>query len=199
MIHDLRTETNVYQALRVVLACGEEARAQRQQLSPVIARCATGPFERTAWLDAIAKNLGSDGPVRLVRGSPTQNFLEIEMAEGSVRCALYFAQIANGAYRVHSKGPEREQAPEVQLSLFPDAPLGLATRQYAYALLVPSTGEDEVRGLELHILYGPQPNEGAGWKAEIPVTSQVLVVRLARERALEPGLEVHFVPDDVRR
>lgn len=183
--------------LLLVLACGEDALAQRRQLSYQLAKCKIGPYQHTVWLDGIAKNLDPDCPVKLVKEGETQNFLEVAVEGKPLRFALYFGTLQNGKYFIHAKGPEREAAPPSQFSLFADLPVGAPADLYPYALLVPTSSEISDYSYELHMILGDQPTGSAAWQSGVRHYGNPFIVRIPREGETAPVEAVPFSPDEV--
>jgi len=193
MIDLNRVLDRYHKELLVVLACGEDARAQRRQLDIRLASCKRGPYQHTVWLDGIAKNLNAGGSVQLVKDGETQNFLEIPSDQGPMHFAPFFGTFLNGQYFIHQKGPERDSAPPLQMALF-ELSGPVLSELYPYALLVPPAMERTL-AYELHLVLGTQPANGGGsWRSGIRHFGEPYIVRMPEDGEPAPVEDVPFSP-----
>lgn len=181
--------------LRIVCAAGEAARVVTKQLSYAIAECHIGPFEHVQWLDAIAKNLPKDGPVRLVKVSKTSTMLEVTTGDETVRFPLWFgSRDSDSTYLVHRKGRETYDRAGLQGVLFDwnahQTTLPDVVHPYALRIIKRTETGD---AFELHFVLGAQPHQEEAMSSRIP-HYDAFIVTLPNDKT--PTTETFTVPFD---
>lgn len=193
--------------LRVVLEWGVTARGKAQSLDPVLASCQVGPYEKTDWLDGIAKNLDKKGPVRLTKENERRNYLSITTPSGVIDFLPLFGVLSqSGVYTAHNKGSEIDTIAGHEASLFSSEDFGVIEPQretipaelYAYALRVlVATSLDEY-DFELHMIWGDKPVNAGQKTATIKHYGEPFIITRGDHGGnLVPAYTAPFTPEGV--
>ena len=159
-----------------VLSVRADASKDRKAIPPSVAGCNHGHYERTRWLIKIERELGQEGPVKLVCPKQTENCLRVDLVDEVIDFRLLFGKMESPKmYSIHTKGSESEMRSTIAPTFDFDGEGETRKREVMpYALSIEMV-DDERTWFELHFVLGSRSDANSVFTESIVAYGRYIV------------------------